>query len=79
MKVTMLVDVCKPLQNLMAPASDPRLWHKGSPVFHQLVQVAVLHREQQLSLCSLTNLNCHVRVLSMSLRTLSRNKERILQ
>lgn len=42
MKVAMLVYVCKPLQDLMAPASDAGLWHQLGSVLHQLVQVAVL-------------------------------------
>lgn len=33
-EVAMLVDVGKPLQNLMAPASDPGLRHESSPIFH---------------------------------------------
>lgn len=41
-KVSMLVYVRKPLQNLVTPASDSELWHQLSPVLHQLVQVAVL-------------------------------------
>ena len=45
-EIAMLVNVRKPLQNLITPASDPRLRDVCSPVFHQLVQVAILHNKQ---------------------------------
>lgn len=38
----MLVYVCKPLQDLMAPASDAGFWHQLGSVLHQLIQVAIL-------------------------------------
>ncbi len=38
----MLMYVCKPLQDLMAPASDAGLWHQLGSVLHQLIQVTIL-------------------------------------
>lgn len=42
MKITTLVHVGKGLKYLKAPISDIILWKGSSPVFHKLVQIALL-------------------------------------
>ena len=49
MEITMLVYVCKSLQDLMAPASDAGLWHQLGPVLHELIQVAILRIHARLA------------------------------
>lgn len=38
----MLMYVCQPLQDLMAPASDAGFRHQLGSVLHQLIQIAIL-------------------------------------
>ena len=52
-KVAMLVDVGKPLQNLMHPASYPGFWNKLVTVLCELIQIAVLQAEPICSTCGM--------------------------
>ena len=52
-KVAMLVDVGKPLQNLMDPASYPGFWDKLVAILCELIQIAVLQAETICSTCGM--------------------------
>lgn len=43
----MLVDIGQPLEHLVAPGPDARLWKQAVTVLHQLVQVAVLRNMEK--------------------------------